>query len=279
MELNDKTKLFKSEFYRGLEQTLRDWDEALGKNHEDVFVMRKLSWCLAQWEVYRKALKFICGTEYKFIRTDEYFGACSVDGKDWLLYVEREPATCRCVQKVKEYGIKCNEVEYYNEDFVKLYLGQDVRVIETEKTVKVRDLQGNKIIHFPKLPVEKVKEMFKGFTPESIRIATEATQSLVEFGTGKEQPVPAGEITPTPSMRKAMQELESAQESVWNPQNRAALRKALWETLEIVLESELFTRAARRGLEDYEFVVSSNISTMVDSVLGRYERILHKVRD
>ena len=131
MELMDKTKLFKSEFYRGLEQTLRDWDEALGKNHEDAFVMRRLSWRLAQWEVYRKALKFICGTEYKFVRTDECFGACSVDGKDWLLYVEREPATCRCIQKVKEYGIKCNEVEYYNEDFVKLYLGQDVRVIET----------------------------------------------------------------------------------------------------------------------------------------------------
>ena len=346
MELMDKTKLFKSEFYRGLEQTLRDWDEALGKNHEDAFVMRRLSWCLAQWEVYRKALKFICGTEYKFVRTDECFGACSVDGKDWLLYVEREPATCRCIQKVKEYGIKCNEVEYYNEDFVKLYLGQDVRVIETEKTVKVRDMEGNKIIHFPKLPVEKVKGMFKGFTPESIRVATEATQSLVEFGTDEEQkpehiqkvtrkgikaegkrfwsdeltslhlgkevnvttskdsvyvmsmqgillamfdkskgepdeeqPVPAGEITPTPSMRKVMQELESAQESVWNPQNREALRKALWETLEMVLESELFTRAARRGLEDYEFVVSGNISTMVDSVLGRYERILHKVRD
>ena len=279
MELEDKTKLFKSEFYKGLEQTLRDWDDALGKNHEDAFVMRKLSWCLAQWEVYRKALKFICGTEYKFIRTDECFGACSVDGKDWLLYVEREPSMCRCVQKVKEYGIKCNEVEYYNEDFVKLYLGQDVRVIETEKTVKVRDMEGNKIIHFPKLPVEKVKEMFKGFTPESIKVATEATQSLVEFGTEKEQPVPAGEITPTPSMRKVMQELESAQESVWNPQNREALRKALWETLEMVLESELFTRAARRGLEDYEFVVSGNISTMVDSVLGRYERILHKVRD
>ena len=210
----------------------------------------------------------------------------------------------------------------------------------------VRDMEGNKIIHFPKLPVEKVKGMFKGFTPESIRVATEATQSLVEFGTDEEQkpehiqkvtrkgikaegkrfwsdeltslhlgkevnvttskdsvyvmsmqgillamfdkskgepdeeqPVPAGEITPTPSMRKVMQELESAQESVWNPQNREALRKALWETLEMVLESELFTRAARRGLEDYEFVVSGNISTMVDSVLGRYERILHKVRD
>lgn len=221
MEIMEKTKLFKSEFYKGMERTIHDWDEALGMNREDAAVMRKLSWCLAQWEVYRKAIKFIYGTEYHFSRTDEYFGLCDEDGKDWLLYVEREPATCQCIQKVREYGIKCNEAEYYNEEFVELYLGEEVRVIETEKTVKVRDMQGNKIIHFPKLSVEKVKE------------------------------------------------------SVWNPQNRAALEKALWETLEMVLESELFTNAAQRGLEDYEFIVSSNISTMVDSVLGKYEQIIH----
>lgn len=221
MEIMEKTKLFKSEFYKGMERTIHDWDDALGKDREDAAVMRKLSWCLAQWEVYRKAIKFIYGTEYHFSRTDEYFGLCDEDGKDWLLYVEREPATCQCIQKVREYGIKCNEAEYYNEEFVELYLGEEVRVIETEKTVKVRDMQGNKIIHFPKLPVEKVKG------------------------------------------------------SVWNPQNRAALEKALWETLEMVLESELFTNAAQRGLEDYEFIVSSNISTMVDSVLGKYEQIIH----
>lgn len=180
MEIMEKTKLFKSEFYKGMERTIHDWDDALGKDREDAAVMRKLSWCLAQWEVYRKAIKFIYGTKYHFSRTDEYFGLCDEDGKDWLLYVEREPATCQCIQTVREYGIKCNETEYYNEEFVELYLGEEVRVIETEKTVKVRDMQGNKIIHFPKLPVEKVKEMFKGFTTESIRVAAEATQPLVE---------------------------------------------------------------------------------------------------
>lgn len=62
-------------------------------------------------------------------------------------------------------------------------------------------------------------------------------------------------------------------------QRREALRKALQETMEIVLESELFTNAAKRGIEDYEFIVSHNILMMTDSVLGIYERILHKVRD
>lgn len=108
MEIMEKTKLFKSEFYKGMESTIHDWDEALGMDREDAAVMRKLSWCLAQWEVYRKAIKFISGTEYHFSRTDEHFGLCDEDGKDWLLYVEREPATCQCIQKVREYGIKCN---------------------------------------------------------------------------------------------------------------------------------------------------------------------------
>lgn len=60
---------------------------------------------------------------------------------------------------------------------------------------------------------------------------------------------------------------------------REALRKALQETMEIVLESELFTNAAKRGIEDYEFLVSHNIPMMTDSVLGIYERILYEVRD
>ena len=61
--------------------------------------------------------------------------------------------------------------------------------------------------------------------------------------------------------------------------NREALRKALQETMEIVLESELFTNAAKRGIEDYEHVVSCNIPMMTDLVLSIYENILFEVRD
>ena len=61
--------------------------------------------------------------------------------------------------------------------------------------------------------------------------------------------------------------------------NREALRKALQETMEIVLESELFTNAAKRGIEDYEHVVSCNIPMMTDLVLSIYENILYEVRD
>lgn len=75
--------------------------------------------------------------------------------------------------------------------------------------------------------------------------------------------------------------LEKPEKSTINDKKRKreALRKALQETMEIVLESELFTNAAKRGLEDYEIIVSNNISMMTDSVLGIYENILHEVRD
>lgn len=74
--------------------------------------------------------------------------------------------------------------------------------------------------------------------------------------------------------------LEQPEKSTTNDRHkREALRKALQETMEIVLESELFTNAAKRGIEDYEFLVSHNIPMMTDSVLGIYERILYEVRD
>lgn len=60
-------------------------------------------------------------------------------------------------------------------------------------------------------------------------------------------------------------------------QKREALRRALQETMEIVLESELFTNAAKRGIEDYEFIVSHNIPMMVDLTLSRYENILREI--
>lgn len=75
--------------------------------------------------------------------------------------------------------------------------------------------------------------------------------------------------------------LEQPEKSTINDRKRRreALRKALQETMKIVLESELFTNAAKRGSEDYEFLVSHNIPMMTDSVLGIYERILYEVWD
>lgn len=67
------------------------------------------------------------------------------------------------------------------------------------------------------------------------------------------------------------------EEKAMNLKEREALRQAVMETMEVILTSDLFANAARRSQEDYHFLVSHNVSTMADSVAGRYERILNKV--
>ena len=57
-----------------------------------------------------------------------------------------------------------------------------------------------------------------------------------------------------------------------NIEERKALHQAVMETMEEILNSDLFTNAAQRSKEDYHFLVSHNISIMSDSIAGRYER-------
>lgn len=45
--------------------------------------------CFAQWAVYKIAIKYFCGIEYNFTRTDEYFGLVTEDETDWLIKIER----------------------------------------------------------------------------------------------------------------------------------------------------------------------------------------------
>lgn len=64
-----------------------------------------------------------------------------------------------------------------------------------------------------------------------------------------------------------------------NQIERESLRQAVMETMDVMLQSELFTRAAQRSKEDYQSIVSVNLSIMADSIVGRYERILDKIRN
>ncbi len=68
-------------------------------------------------------------------------------------------------------------------------------------------------------------------------------------------------------------------EDVKEAMKREALRQAVMETMEVMLNSDLFTDAAQRCKEDYHFLVLHNVITMADSIAGRYERILNEVRD
>lgn len=86
MKLN-KEQFLKTEFGSELERTIIAWDEALEKHNrtgEDKDILRTLAWCQAQWEVYRMAMKQFYGVEYHFTRTDEYYGLCTEDERDFL---------------------------------------------------------------------------------------------------------------------------------------------------------------------------------------------------
>lgn len=95
MMLN-KEKFLKTEFGGNLQECIASWDMYLtrlsgmhyqptGDYHE---LRRGATWCQAQWEVYKLALKQFYSIEYNFIRTDEYYGVCTED-EDFLFKVER----------------------------------------------------------------------------------------------------------------------------------------------------------------------------------------------
>lgn len=50
---------------------------------------QKIELCMAQWEIYKIAIKQFFGIEYQFTRTEEYFGAVTEDESDWLLKIRR----------------------------------------------------------------------------------------------------------------------------------------------------------------------------------------------
>ena len=95
MMLN-KEKFLKTEFGGNLQECIASWDMYLtrlsgmhyqptGDYHE---LRRGATWCQAQWEVYKLALKQFYSIEYNFTRTDEYYGVCTED-EDFLFKVER----------------------------------------------------------------------------------------------------------------------------------------------------------------------------------------------
>lgn len=80
-----KERFLKTELGSGMVECVTAWDRWL--DEKDV---KAAFWCQAQWEVYQMAIRQFYGTEYHFTRTEEYFGICSKDEKDWLLKIEKE---------------------------------------------------------------------------------------------------------------------------------------------------------------------------------------------
>lgn len=88
----NKEKFLKTEFGTGLQECIAAWDMYLtklsGLNYQpsgEYAEMRKgATWCQAQWEVYKAAMKQFYSIEYNFTRTDNYYGVCTEDETDWL---------------------------------------------------------------------------------------------------------------------------------------------------------------------------------------------------
>lgn len=98
MKLN-KEKFLKTEFGSELHMTIKALDfylcerRKLGINAEYATVEKDISLLFAQWQVYQLALKQFYCIDYNFTRTDNYFGICTDDEKDWLFKEERDDYT------------------------------------------------------------------------------------------------------------------------------------------------------------------------------------------
>lgn len=84
MKLN-KEKFLKTEFGAELKNCIMCWDTFIeNKTHKSA------TWCQAQWEVYKLALRQFYNVNYAFSRTDDYYGVVNEDDyNDWLFKVER----------------------------------------------------------------------------------------------------------------------------------------------------------------------------------------------
>ena len=83
MKMN-KERFLKTELGIGLRECVTAWNKWIDEGDRSA-----ASWCGAQWEVYKTAIKQFYGIEYYFSRTEEYYGICTEDEQNWLYKEER----------------------------------------------------------------------------------------------------------------------------------------------------------------------------------------------
>lgn len=81
----NKEEFLKSEFGTAMQECVANWDKHLSEGNRIA-----AGQYMAQWLVYRLALRQFYGKEYCFSRTDDYFGIVTEDETDWLMKVERK---------------------------------------------------------------------------------------------------------------------------------------------------------------------------------------------
>lgn len=94
MKLN-KEKFLKSELGGNLQECVTAWDhwltelrkfniDTVGQKYRETRKAADL--CQAQFEVFQTVMRQFYNIEYHFSRTDEYFGVCTEDETDALVY-------------------------------------------------------------------------------------------------------------------------------------------------------------------------------------------------
>lgn len=145
MKLN-KEEFLQSELGQSLKGYLIEWDRALddlakygfgtpdyNEAQKNVFI------CSEMWVGFRMALKYFCGVDYHFTRTDDYFGVCTNDGKDWLFKINRHTGKEVAAPDVAELKVK-------------------ITADTTELQEGIAELEALPLIeHKPQMPEEKKK--------------------------------------------------------------------------------------------------------------------------
>lgn len=112
MKLN-KEEFLQSELGRSLKNCISQWDKAFNNLSKYGFgtpdydeVQHASGFYMGKWHVFRMALKQFYGVEYNFTRTDDYFGLCTEDEKDWLFKIDRHTGKEVAVPEVAELKVK-----------------------------------------------------------------------------------------------------------------------------------------------------------------------------
>ncbi len=150
MKLN-KEEFLQTELGRSLKDCITAWDCFLDNLAQCGFdtpdykaTQHAADICKVEWDIYRMALKHFYGVDYHFTRTDDYFGVCTEDEKDWLFKLNRHTGKEVAVPKVAEPDVAELKVK--------------ITADTTELQEGIAELEALPLMkHEPQMPEEKKK--------------------------------------------------------------------------------------------------------------------------
>ena len=84
-----KNVFLTSDFRKALKERVISLNGWLDQPDTDPDKEINVARCLAAWSVYQLALKEFYNKDFRFTRTDTYYGVCTEDEEEWLFKIER----------------------------------------------------------------------------------------------------------------------------------------------------------------------------------------------